>query len=142
MKRPVHGSRHTCRPIPACSTSFTRCWWLSASRTAAPCRAATTARCAQISGAGPPRVDRAQALGGSSAEVPEESDDSLRGVRHGESPRVLTHLLQSRGVGEERANLANEPLRREHRLREHDRASDADRKSTRLNSSLITISYA
>src|SRR5437867_13243569 len=125
MKRPARGSRHTCRPIPACSTSCTRCSWLSASRTAAPCRAATTARCARVYGAGPPRVDRARALGGSSAEVPEESDDSLRGVRDRKSLRVLAHLLQSCGVGEERANLANEPLRREHRLRENDRASDA-----------------
>ena len=39
--------------------------------------------------------------------------------------RVLAHLLEPRGIGEEPADVLDEPRRREHRLRQDDGAADS-----------------
>src|SRR5215510_16572229 len=103
MKRLARGSRRTCPPIRLCSTSFTRCSWRSANRTAGARHAAGTARCAPTFGAAPRRAEQP-----SRAELREDRDDALRGVGHRQRARVLAHLLEPRGISEKAADVVGE----------------------------------
>src|SRR5262245_61656679 len=118
MKRLAHGSRPTCLPIRFCSTSFTRCSWRSANRTAGAPRAAGTARCAPTSGAAPRRAERL-----SRTELRENCDDALRGVGHRQRAGVLAHLLEPRGISEKAADVIGETRYGERRLRQDDRTA-------------------
>jgi len=131
-RKSAPGWRRTCRPIPRSSTSFTPCSLPSENRIAARRPAARRARFGGIfaavgrlpeSGYRP----RGSAAGASGLppRLGEERDQALGGVGDRQNPRLLAHLLELRGIGQEYLDPADEQVGREHRLRNQDRSAGA-----------------